>query len=149
MKKTVVVSLNFCSCFSLMIVLQLIFDLILPKMQINRKWIIFDLVISLFIAVIVPFVFNKNDFKKNGKGAQIWLKGAGFVSATAFVCYVTLISVGITKPSGIFSLVIVPILLLLSSCIGFVSAWLIIISIEKRNLEQINKMLEYNNETNN
>ena len=142
MKKTVVISLNFCRCFSLMIFIQLILDLLLPKMEISRKWIIFDLVTSLFVAVIVPFLFKKND-----KGALIWMKGAGFVSAAAFVCYVTLLIVGIIKPSGTFSLVIVPVLLLLCSCIGFASAWLILRSIEKRNLQEINKILEENSNT--
>ena len=142
MKKTVVISLNFCRCFSLMIFIQLILDLLLPKMEISRKWIIFDLVTSLFVAVIVPFLFKKND-----KGALIWMKGAGFVFAAAFVCYVTLLIVGIIKPSGTFSLVIAPAALLLCSSIGFASSWLILRSIEKRNLQEINKILEENSNT--
>ena len=127
MKKIIVISFNFCRCFSLMILIQL--DLILPNIDIGRKWIIFDLVTSLFIAVIVPLLFKKND-----KGALIWMKGAGFTFAAAFVCYVTLLLVGIIKPSGTFSLVIAPAVLLLCSCIGFASSWLILRSIEKRNL---------------
>ena len=142
MKKIIVISLNFCRCFSLMTLIQLVLDLILPKMEIGRKWIIFDLVTSLFIAVIVPLLFKKND-----KGALIWMKGAGFAFAAAFVCYVTLLLVGIIKPSGTFPLVIAPIVLFLAACIGFVSARLIYLSIEKRNLEEINKILEENSKT--
>ena len=127
----------FARAFSFTVILMLAYDYLLPRFEIDRRWITLALATSLFTAYYAFVVFHKSDSRK-----VRWLKLFGLSAGDTLITYGFVLIFGYLRNLQTWVLIVIPIGFAVWGVIcGALTIWFVKAA-NKRDLEEINEQLQ-------